>query len=590
MDTSTSHYIRLATSEELSDKLNEPTPVTIESLSAELFCTPRNVKFILRKLEAKGFIRWQPGIGRGHHSKLTLLRSVDEVLEERFLSLMERGKMKEAVEFIGTLNTLDNNEAIRQRLLSLLNKQMGFHSHTETNSGQDVLRMMRSRRMGNLDPASVYTAFETYLLGQIGSTLITFDAINETFQPSLAHMWECSEDHKVWIFYLRKGVRFHHGRTMTSQDVQATWQRLHDVKSPSIWLYRDIEHVELAGDYCIRFCLSRPNRFLLHLFSSIPMTILPFDIDHSKQLIGTGPFQVSEQSEDVLVLRAFDNYYGIRPHLDQVYIWFLPDLGTQDRYYELQGTDRLKMSSDYEKTKDIDYPALGCQYLLFNFQKSGIHHHPHFRHAMRIVYDSAALVTELGGSLITPASSFLPWISAGQHWTEAALDHAHELLNSSGYQGETILLSCTANKDRNVADWLQQRGAAIGLHIEIVASSDNLQPEETTFADLILAEEILEQDWQYGMIHYFKTLSNQFNTCMSIEQQSVLDQKLEHFLQLNDQDRVALLYEAEEELRTNYWILHGAHLNKRAQLNQSLFGLQTSDFGFMDISKIWIKQ
>lgn len=590
MDTYITHYLRLVTSEQLSLKVDEPAAITIENLSTELFCTPRNVKFILRKLEAAGFICWQPGIGRGHHSKLTLLKSTNEVMEDHFLGLISNGKMKEAVELIGSLESWDLNGVVRQRLLRLLNQQMGFHSHMETRSGQDVLRMMRSRRLGNLDPASVYTAFETYLLGQICNTLITFDAQSGTFHPSLAHSWECSEDYKMWVFYLRKGVRFHHGRIMTSADVQSTWQRLHEVQSPSLWLYRDIEHTELDGDYCIRFYLHQPNRFFLHLFSCIPMTILPYDVDSSNQLIGTGPFQISELNNEVLVLRAFDSYYGLRPLLDQVYIWFVPDLGSQHRYYELQGTDRLKKSANDETPKDIDYPALGCQYLLFNFQKPGVHHHPHFRQALRMVYDSAALVAELGENLIRPASSFLPWRSAQQHWSEASLDHAHKLLGSSGYQGETLILSCTANKDMRVAHWVQQRAAAIGLHIEVAASIDNLQPEETSFADLIMAEEILEQDWQYGMIHYFKTLSNQFNACMSTEQISILDDKLEPFAQLDEPDRISLLNEAEDILRLNCWILHGAHVNKRAQLNQSLSGLQTSDFGFMDISKIWIKQ
>ena len=223
----------------------------------------------------------------------------------------------------------------------------------------------------------------------------------------------------------------------------------------------------------------------------------------------------------------------------------------------------MKKSANDETPTDIDYPALGCQYLLFNFQKPGVHHHPHFRQALRMVYDSAALVAELGENLIRPASSFLPWRSVQQHWSEASLDHAHPLLDSSGYQGETLILSCTANKDMRVAHWIQQRAAAIGLHIEIAASIDNLQPEETSFADLIMAEEILEQDWQYGMIHYFKTSSNQFNACMSPEQTSILDDKLEPFAQLDEPDRISLLNEAEDILRRNCWILHGAHVNKR---------------------------
>ena len=86
-----------------------------------------------------------------------------------------------------------------------LHEQMGFRSYTETASGQDTLRMLRSRQLGDLDPASVYTAFETYLLSQIYSTLITYDAHTDTFLPALAHTWESSKDHREWVFICEKG-------------------------------------------------------------------------------------------------------------------------------------------------------------------------------------------------------------------------------------------------------------------------------------------------------------------------------------------------------------------------------------------------
>lgn len=142
-----------------------------------------------------------------------------------------------------------------------LHEQMGFRSYTETASGQDTLRMLRSRQLGDLDPASVYTAFETYLLGQICNTLITYNAHTDTFLPALAHTWESNKDHKEWVFYLRKGVRFHDGRVMTSHDVQASLMRLFDTNCSSLWLYRDIKRTEVKGDYCIRFILHRANRF-----------------------------------------------------------------------------------------------------------------------------------------------------------------------------------------------------------------------------------------------------------------------------------------------------------------------------------------
>ncbi|UOK60723.1 hypothetical protein MT997_18590 [Paenibacillus sp. OVF10] len=118
---------------------------------------------------------------------------------------------------------------------------------------------------------------------------------------------------------------------------------------------------------------------------------------------------------------------------------------------------------------------------------------------------------------------------------------------------------------------------------------DYFNSEETTNAQLILAEEILEEDWQYGMIHFFKNLSNHFHICMSPAFQSLLDDKLDHFAKLHRAERTALLDEAEALLRDHCWILHGCHMNKQAELDQSIFGMQTAEFGYMDISKLWIK-
>ncbi|MGQ8875353.1 ABC transporter substrate-binding protein [Paenibacillus sp. TSA_86.1] len=587
MDMIYTHFLRLAASEPLSLKPGEPVRITIENLSSVLCCTPRNVKFILRKLEEQHFIQWKPGRGRGHHSELTLLQSLNDALEFNFTALLSKGKLKEAIELIGSVKI---DDLMREKLMATLHQQMGFRSYTETASGQDTLRILRSRQLGDLDPVSVYTAFETYLLGQVCSTLITYDADTDTFLPALAHTWECNSDHREWIFYLRKGVRFHDGRVMTSQDVQASLQRLFETNCSSLWLYRDIKQTDVISDHCIRFVLHHANRFFLHLFSCIRMTILPANHDSNQTLVGTGPFQITEMSEEVIKLTAFDAYYGIRPHLDQVHIWFLPEPASHDGYYDLPGTDRLSLpGSNHETPHYIDYPALGCQYMLFNFHAPGCHHQLSFRQAMRIIYDPVTLVNDLGKNRITPSSSFLPWKSAARHWKSASLDDAQTLLKQSGYQGEPYLLSYKKNKDSDVAEWLQQRARQIGLKIELEPFDDYLDVVKTSDAPLILREEILEDDWQYGMIHFFKNQSNTLHEYITPEIQSIFDDVLDEFPRLPHSARTELLEQAEGLLRENGWMLYGCHMNKKAELHQSIYGMQTSEFGFLDISKLWIK-
>ncbi|MEK3699541.1 ABC transporter substrate-binding protein [Paenibacillus sp. FSL R10-2199] len=587
MDNSSMNYLCLAAALDPAFSIQQPIPVTIEQLTGILCCTPRNVKFILRKLEEQQLITWIPGRGRGNYSQLTFLRSVDEVLEEKFQDMVHKGRIKPAIELIGQYQV---NEPLKERLLAVLDKQMGFWSEPDSTSGQEVLRISRNRPMEKLDPAMVYTAFETYLLGHICSTLITYDAENGSFLPGLAHTWEANPDSTSYLFYLRKGVRFHHGRGMTSRDVKETLQRLTDLNSPAISHFKDICHVELESDYRIRFDLVQPNTFFLHLFSSIYMSILPYDVDFAANPVGTGPYQVLDLNEDVLVLGAYDLYYGIRPLLDRVEIWYLPHLGSSVRQYQLTDAGHNPLPAGEEQGHSIDYPALGCRYILFNFRREGLHHQQAVRQALRILYNQPAMIRELGGNRIMPADSFLPWKSNQQEFREPLLEEAKALLQAGGYGGEVLTIAYRSRKeDQEEAIWLQERGGRIGLKLQLHPLTEYDLADIMGYADLLIAEEVLEDDWQWGMINYFRNESNYLHDLLLDRQKLALQRVLEHFSRLPAEKRAELLDLAEDQLRDNCWVLYGCHMNKKAQLSQNLFGLQTGSFGFLDISKLWVK-
>lgn len=591
MDNNIAHLLRIASEINTPFSTHVPIPVSIAQLSSTLCCTPRNVKFILRKLEDKGLIQWQAGRGRGHTSEMTFLCRLDEVMEEYLEELIRKGRIRQAIELIGLPEV---NGTLKERLLTLLNKQMGYQSEEESNSGLDILRITRSRHVEKLDPAFVYRAFEAYLLGQICSTLVTYDSVSDIFQPGLAHMWESNEDHTSYMFYLRKGVRFHHGRVLTSRDVLYTWERLVELNSPALWHFRGIQDIELLGDHRVRFNLSSPNRFFLHALSSVYMSILPLNTDFVHEPIGSGPYKLLNSNEDVLVLAAFDDYYNIRPLLDRVEIWYLPNPGSATRsttrQYQLPEAESTSSSSKEYISNSMDYQALGCRYILVNFCKEGLHQNAVFRQVMSILYDPVALIRELGGNRITPADSFLPWISQRKVWIGQPLEEACQLLQTSGYGGEEITLAYTLKKDELAeAQWLQQRAESIGLHLRLMPYKDYDMAEVKQLADFLFAEEVLEDDWQWGMINYFVNKANHLHILLQDHQREQLEQKLETFAELSHEGRSHLLEETEAILRDNCWILYGCHMNIRAQLDQNLFGLHTGPFGFLDISRLWIK-
>jgi SgrR family transcriptional regulator len=91
------------------------------------------------------------------------------------------------------------------------------------------------------------------------------------------------------------------------------------------------------------------------------------------------------------------------------------------------------------------------------------------------------------------------------------------------------------------------------------------------------------------MINYFVNKSNHLHVLLEDSQRDRLEQELDHFAELPEDGRCRLLEQMEDILRDNAWLIYGCHMNKRAQLNQSLFGLHTGSFGFLDISRLWIK-
>ena len=78
----------------------------------------------------------------------------------------------------------------------------------------------------SLDPAWDYESSGIGVIMNLYDQLVTYDKSDAThFVPDLATKWEISQDGKTYTFYIRKGVKFHNGDTLTPEDVAYTFQR-----------------------------------------------------------------------------------------------------------------------------------------------------------------------------------------------------------------------------------------------------------------------------------------------------------------------------------------------------------------------------
>ena len=98
-------------------------------------------------------------------------------------------------------------------------------------------------------------------------------------RPELAESYEAGDGAKSWIFNLRKDVTFHNGKTLTADDVIATFNihRGEDTKSAAKALVSAVESIEKDGDNRVIFNLKEGNADFPYIVSAYHFMIMSSD-------------------------------------------------------------------------------------------------------------------------------------------------------------------------------------------------------------------------------------------------------------------------------------------------------------------------
>lgn len=131
--------------------------------------------------------------------------------------------------------------------------------------------------------------------------------------PELAESYE-SADAKTWVFNLRKGIEHHNGKTLTSDDVVATFAHHmgEDSKSAAKGLLTAVKDVRADGPNTVVFELDAPNADFPYIVSDYHLLILPSKDGAVDPLagIGTGGYIVEKFEPGVrFTARRNPNYW-----------------------------------------------------------------------------------------------------------------------------------------------------------------------------------------------------------------------------------------------------------------------------------------
>ena len=145
----------------------------------------------------------------------------------------------------------------------------------------------------SLDPSTFENGFMTAAGYMFGNNLTVVDA-SGNLVPELAESYE-SEDAQTWVFHLRKGVEFHNGKTVTPEDVLATfhYHTNEDSKSAAKGLFSALVDARADGNSVV-FELDSPNADFPYLVSDYHTIILPSNdgaVDATAG-IGTGSYMM----------------------------------------------------------------------------------------------------------------------------------------------------------------------------------------------------------------------------------------------------------------------------------------------------------
>lgn len=168
----------------------------------------------------------------------------------------------------------------------------------------------------SLDPTNTLAASGAEISIHVFDALVTYDEQYEMI-PNLAKSWTVSDDGLTYTFDLATGIKFHDGTTMTVRDVIASINRAVEIGVSSETLKPVIDTVRADGDHSVVLTLKQRFTALpavlgnpLSQVAIMPAKYARKDVPlKPPELIGTGPFEISEWKPDqYTLLSKFDGY------------------------------------------------------------------------------------------------------------------------------------------------------------------------------------------------------------------------------------------------------------------------------------------
>lgn len=566
-------WLQFANNENIEEKLE----ISIQNISEALFCTTRNSKLIIKKLEELQWIYWQSGRGRGNRSSIVFRYHPVTLILEEGKEITKKGDIKGGKAFIEQYIRYFPN--LPHQFEKWIDSIFGYHMEATEQGRQDILRLqMNIENISNFDPILASLRSDCHIIKHIYDTLIYINAHKNVIEPRLAFHWEYDPTRKVWTFYLRKGVLCHNGKVFTAKDVIYTFERFRNKKdNPYLWMLDYIKEIQEINDYTVEIHLHRENEFFLQTLGAEQCSIVTED--ERGDLVGTGPFKLKEHNEKWLVLEAHPSYFRERPFLDRLEFWKETEHG---EVYDVFSTAQHREKIYHQNISEIEK---NVTYVTFNINKEGPLQDESFRQALYQIIRTNNLVEELAGDRDNIAYEFM----LGKKDSVETKEDIHELIRRSEYNGEILYLYTFLNED-HVEDstWIQRQCRKYGIFIEIsfLEAKDLLLEKTIQEAHIIHDSATISEQIEMSFLFLFLS-KNSF-----IHQHSSLlfqNQLASFFAEKSQKKRIMLLGQLEDHLLQHIHIIPLYRNKQQITTHKKVQNAAINSQGWIDFYHIWFK-
>ena len=357
--------------------------------------------------------------------------------------------------------------------------------------GDNVIIVATTNSATNLDPRVGTDEASQKIHQLLFSPLVRIDT-DLRVVPELAESIE-QPDPVTYIARLRRGVLFHNGRELTSDDVIYTFRSFLDpaFKGRS-GAYRVLASVNAIDRHTVEFKLKNPlGSFPINLVMGIVQA--GSGAANTRTPIGTGPYRLSEfVADDHVTVAAFDQYYGGRPRNDGIMLKVIPDdtmrglelrNGSVDLIVNDLSPDIVWQLQEEGRVQVETAPGTDYAYIGLNL-RDPILSHVGVRKAIGYAIDRDAIVKYLRRGFATTAVGIVPPMSWAFERNVFDFTHdpaeAERLLDAAGFPDpdgpgplprlRLSLKTSTTEVYRLQAAAIQHDLARVGVAIDIRSS------------------------------------------------------------------------------------------------------------------------